>query len=861
MAITVDIPGVGPIVVEGVASEATLQALVREIRKNTPRGNSNNNNNTNSNNNNNQSDSKGLLGSAKALAGTFGMVAGTAKRLADSLEVVVQKQARIANLTGAGITSATNEIFLFGDVLSTYVREIERNITAFQTATQAGATFGGNVLELSQAAGNAGLSLNELADIVKNNGDALRLLSGGTEEGARRFAELGRELRRSSTAQDLANLGFTTQDVNQGLANYIRVVNAVGVRQNRTNQEYVSGTVAYLKELDLLAKVTGETREEAQRRNEELAADAQFQAQLAQLESEGRTDAANNLRLFISSLPTQELRTGFKELLVSTTASGQASQDLVAFFGEAGPAAMEFGRILDQNGEFTLENANQLRNLIATNGDLGLAQFNQIGQMGALTSQINSLAAASRLQQDELLNNAKAQAEAAGTTEVLAEMNKRFIERINELSNLFSRLMVDTGLFENAIELFESTVGILTPLIQPIISVFNAIFALAKPIFDLAEVLSKLVGTILLPLSVALDSITYQFNSLINFFSKNEDAISSVNDTLFTFGKTLIDIVFGIGDVFHSVGDAMMDFANYLFGSEEDVQKSAERRRERDARRERDYAKAMGDLGAMIYGETSLRKESADSIKGLDYSSPEQLYKTFSEQQQGTGATTGLASGSGTSMPGKFKNLSRSDSVFSGGIFAKIGEAFDKIQMPTIFKSEYWEGVTTDLRGYGQDLRESLNEIEMPAIFSSEYWNGVTSDLREYGQDLRKMFSDTFDYIFSLLPSMPELPSLNSLTFGLLGESSNKSGFFSDIASYVNNIGGDDTVAETGTANTTASTDVASTTQSGTFMNQGDVNSSSLLAELVKQTTEQNRLLRQQISATQANSGDVYAGT
>ena len=123
------------------------------------------------------------------------------------------------------------------------------------------------------------------------------------------------------------------------------------------------------------------------------------------------------------------------------------------------------------------------------------------------------------------------------------------------------------------------------------------------------------------------------------------------------------------------------------------------------------------------------------------------------------------------------------------------------------------------------------------------------------------MFSDTFDYIFSLLPSMPELPSLNSLTFGLLGESSNKSGgFFSDIASYLD-IGGDDTVAETGTANTTASTDVASTTQSGTFMNQGDVNSSSLLAELVKQTTEQNRLLRQQISATQANSGDVYAGT
>ena len=116
---------------------------------------------------------------------------------------------------------------------------VDQTHQAFLEASSVGANFGGNMKDLLTASGEAGLSLSEYTGIIKGNSEALMFLGGSVDEGAKRLAKLGKDIRNTPLAADLARLGFSTTDINEGFADYSKMLAKNGRLQGKTDADLI----------------------------------------------------------------------------------------------------------------------------------------------------------------------------------------------------------------------------------------------------------------------------------------------------------------------------------------------------------------------------------------------------------------------------------------------------------------------------------------------------------------------------------------------------------------------------------------------------------------------------------------------
>jgi hypothetical protein len=266
------------------------------------------------------------------------------------------------SLSGAGaamqkLPGAMGEVFAaFGPTLAA----LDKTHTAFSEAASVGANFGGNMNDLVNSAGGMGMRFEELSGIIKNNGENLMLLGGSTAEGAKRFATLGKEIRKSPVTADLARLGMTTTQINDGFLKYTADLQRSGRLEGKTNEELIALSGDYMKNLDAVSKLTGKSKEAMQAEQDALMADAQFRMMRTKLDAKGQVE----LDAFIKTLP-KSMQAGAKEVLATGTATSKAGEDFLAFMQKSGTAAQQTFQEMRSTGTFTADQSKRLYGTIA----------------------------------------------------------------------------------------------------------------------------------------------------------------------------------------------------------------------------------------------------------------------------------------------------------------------------------------------------------------------------------------------------------------------------------------------------------------------------------------------------------------
>jgi hypothetical protein len=182
------------------------------------------------------------------------------------------------------LSDFTRHIPVFGSVFTPLVKFIETTVDNFRMLSSVGAAFGNSLEELRRTAAMARLPLDEFSLLIQNNSERLIFLGSTVSDGARRFAEIAGELRgNDGLFGALKAMGFTTEEVNEGLANYINLQGRLGRIQGRSNAELATGAAEYLHQLDRLSKVTGRQRSEIEKELERLNLDAGVRALEQQL--------------------------------------------------------------------------------------------------------------------------------------------------------------------------------------------------------------------------------------------------------------------------------------------------------------------------------------------------------------------------------------------------------------------------------------------------------------------------------------------------------------------------------------------------------------------------------------------------
>lgn len=496
--VTIDIPGIGNVEAKNAATEATLREILKVmqgVQKNT--GNS----------------AAGAAGGGGGGGGdasptAAGKGVGVLGKAANSVGQAMGKlsskvmpviggfQALNGFLTGTidkfanvgdSVERAAATIPILGGLFSTVAGAAVKVNDAFLSASKSGATFGGSVSNLAASASAAGMTMDKFGALVARNGQGMLGFGGTTEEGAKRFAQVSKSLRQ--TSGDLYALGYSTEDINQGLASYGSLLRQQGLQGKQSNSQLVAGAQKYLKELDQLAKITGEERSVKEAEMKRLASDAQFQAAMAGKDETVR----NSFMKTVTSLPAP-LQGFVKDFLATGTLTSEETQKIGAMMGGDVMNELQNMRSKMQAGQaLTAQEQDRLAAIMKAAAEKQLkANGTALAASRDMDGATNAMAAALSLNTNAHQNAAKEQNKAAKEGDGFNKKMQQMQQTLAQFSNMFQMVLANSGVLDLMMKMFTGLANLVQTFVVPAFNIFTAavtslgnfLIGVIQPVFE-----------------------------------------------------------------------------------------------------------------------------------------------------------------------------------------------------------------------------------------------------------------------------------------------------------------------------------------------------------------------------------------
>ncbi len=191
---------------------------------------------------------------------------------------------------------------------------LDTNLETFRQLSQTGASFGQSLVVMRESAHSAALPLDDFAKLVNENAQSMTAMFGSTTEGAKRIAELGR-ITREVGIKRLAPLGFTVDEINDTLLLNLDSQRRTGILSRMTDTQRTQSAIRFAEQLDRLAKLTGQQRDELRSQIEQQQSNERFQIAL-----QNQTDATRQrLQGFAATVGNiaPGLNEGFQDLIAN----------------------------------------------------------------------------------------------------------------------------------------------------------------------------------------------------------------------------------------------------------------------------------------------------------------------------------------------------------------------------------------------------------------------------------------------------------------------------------------------------------------------------------------------------------------
>jgi hypothetical protein len=450
----------------------------------------------------------------------LGAMMGAAEMAAQKLTGIVSSLANMQNsLTGAA--QALGQIPVVGGTLSAVFGAVagaaEKTYKSFQQAAEVGANFGGSIGDMIDSATGAGLTIDQFSGIIAKSGESLALLGGTTANGAKRLAELGRGIRDSNLGNELAALGYTTEAINSGLATYSGMLAKTGALQGMNNQQLIASTGTYLKNLDAVSKLTGQSKKELEDARNQRMKDAQFRMIMSKMDAASQ----ENLQMLMDTIP-EEHREGMKEIIATGTATSEAGKAAMAFLPDSAKNMMQLNQQIRTTGKV---GADQARNLsVAYQREASafaksplaetISNFGDETQKRLALGAMNVAARTGDVNKAFEQQQKDAEARAAKEKELKEKgldpaSMKAYQEQIAAVSNQFTKLLASSGLLEGMMTVFQGLVGFVSTFLVPVFQVMG----------DYAGIIGVAFGALATIIAITNARIAY-----LNFLKKMEAA-------------------------------------------------------------------------------------------------------------------------------------------------------------------------------------------------------------------------------------------------------------------------------------------------------------------------------------------------
>jgi len=593
--VIIDIPGVGPVEATNAATEQTLRDILKAIQKgglNKGGGGAGGAAGLPGNL------SGGLSGVGKSstavgkamggLVGKLGLVANVAGQVAMKfLEVGAASAKLIKEFSNVGddleaAAGTFKMIPIVGGVLAdsfgAVAQASQKTARAYQSAASAGASFNGSMNLFVKTASQAGLTMDQFGALVAKGGEGLLALGPTVEEGAKRFGAVSKQLR--ATGKDLYALGYSTEQINEGIVSYGKLLRAQGLARGQSDAQLAAGARNYLKEMDALAKVTGMSRQEAEQALLQQQQDAQFHSYMSNKNKDVRDSFATLLTTANKASP--ELAAMMKDYVTTGSFTNAEHAKTASLMGEGALSALQELRRMSESGEkISAAKQDAIFRQLAAAGKQMQSNFGETlaATGGEFDHAIKAQIGLNKLEEQSLEAARKSQDKAAQNQEKLNQQIEQAKQRLAALSNSFTMTLVNSGMLDKLLKGFESLAEFVNTVVTPIFHAFMGIVGplvtfLANVFTPIFKTLSNLVETILMPfkylgylfdsvagdtslVKLAMEALLFPLNVLIGTVRLAFTAMMKIYDTIEDFLSPMFSF---LGRMIDSVGRTIKDF-------------------------------------------------------------------------------------------------------------------------------------------------------------------------------------------------------------------------------------------------------------------------------------------------------------
>ena len=188
-----------------------------------------------------------------------------------------------ARLLKIGLTLLTKATVGATKVLS---EQSDKLFKTYQDLSKVGAAAAGGMTDVFNSMQKLGYGIEELdkmTALIKENAEALSNFGGTVAQGAKQFANAAGEIQRSDVGKSLQMLGKTPDEINRGVALFVKQQQQSGVSSANINKNLADQSAAYIKNLDVLSKLTGKDADALQAKLDDAMAEDAFNQTIYEL--------------------------------------------------------------------------------------------------------------------------------------------------------------------------------------------------------------------------------------------------------------------------------------------------------------------------------------------------------------------------------------------------------------------------------------------------------------------------------------------------------------------------------------------------------------------------------------------------
>lgn len=278
-------------------------------------------------------------------------------------------------------------IKIFGEIAAKSLKQNDDLMKSYQNLSDMGSVAAGGFETLRDQLHSIGLMAEEAEKferVLKPITSELAKFGGSVSQGREQLTGVISGLIGPNNEMEkyLARLGYSTQDIREGAADFVQRQARMGLAQGKSQDQLVKESFKYMTTLKELQELTGMSRDEAQKSLDMQLADARMNIYLGELSAKGRDEEAKNLQLYIASYEKtfgKQAASGLKELIYNEgrivgqlsaqafqSTRGQVYKDAMTASREGTPV---FLKMLKSTGAAMDVNVKQFRNALMVSGE------------------------------------------------------------------------------------------------------------------------------------------------------------------------------------------------------------------------------------------------------------------------------------------------------------------------------------------------------------------------------------------------------------------------------------------------------------------------------------------------------------